>query len=105
MTTIDLRLEQELPAVIPHSSRFKAYMDIINLGNLLNKKWGVLEQYSFPGAVGVITAVNCQANAPTKATCLAGPGNYYQYNTLTKGTPTLSSNSNWEIKFGIRYEF
>ncbi len=105
VTTIDLRLEQELPAFIPHGSRFKAYMDIINLGNLLNRKWGVLEQYSFPGAVAAVTAVNCQANAPTPGSCLAGPGNYYQYNTLTKATPTLSSFSNWTMKFGIRYEF
>jgi hypothetical protein len=120
VTTVDLRFEQELPAFIPHGARFKAYMDIINLGNLLNKNWGVLEQYGFPGVINPITAVNCQANAPTPATCQAGPGNYYQYNQLfgtttpaaangfglnNKTLPTLNNASAWYLKFGIKYQF
>ncbi len=121
ITTMDVRLQQELPAFFPGGSKLKATLDIINLGNLINKKWGVLEQYSFPYKVNVVQAVNCQAtalanpslSAANKATattaCAAGPGNYYQYSTISPTTaPTVNSSnqsSTWYIKVGLKYEF
>ncbi|HEX2660552.1 MAG TPA: carboxypeptidase regulatory-like domain-containing protein, partial [Polyangia bacterium] len=104
-TTVDLRLEQEIPAFVPHGARFIAFMDIVNLGNLLNKHWGVLEQYSFPGAYPAITARNCQAGAPTPTTCTAGAGNFYQYDSFKTVLPTLNSNSGWFIDLGVKYQF
>jgi hypothetical protein len=114
ITTMDVRLEQELPAFVPNGSKLKATLDIINLGNLINKKWGVLEQWGFPYAVRVNTATNCQAaalataGAAVAAKCSAGPGNYYQYAPLTTNTPTVSGSnqsSTWYIKVGLKYQF
>jgi hypothetical protein len=69
----------------------------------------------------VVQAVNCQAtalnnpslSAANKATataaCAAGPGNYYQYSTISPTTaPTVNSSnqsSTWYIKVGLKYEF
>lgn len=121
ITTMNVRLQQELPAFFPGGSKLKATLDIINLGNLINKKWGVLEQTGFPYRVNVAQAVNCQptalanpslsASQRTSATtaCAAGPGNYYQYTSILSGaSPTVySSNqsSTWFIKVGLKYEF
>jgi hypothetical protein len=121
ITTMDVRLEQQLPAFFPDGSKLKATLDIVNLGNLINKKWGVLEQYPFPGAIRVVQATNCQATAlanpsltPAQRTtantaCVAGPGNYYQYNSISPTTlPTVNSSnqsSTWYVKVGIKYEF
>ncbi|WP_297510497.1 TonB-dependent receptor [uncultured Caulobacter sp.] len=121
LTTMDVRLQQELPAFFPGGSKLKATLDIINLGNLINKKWGVLEQYAFPYRVNVVQATNCQpaalANPSLSAAqrtaastaCSAGPGNYYQYNSISSTTtPTVNASnqsSTWYIKFGLKYEF
>lgn len=114
ITTMDVRLQQELPAFFPGGSKLKATLDIINLGNLINKKWGVLEQWGFPGAVRVATATNCQPAvlagqaASVAAKCTGGPGNYYQYGGVVTTTPTVSGSnqsSTWYVKFGLKYEF
>ena len=116
ITTMDVRLEQEFPAFFPGGAKLKAYMDIINLGNMINSKWGVLEQYGFPYTLRSVQAVNCQATAlanpaastANKALCTAGPGNYYQYGAPVSNTPTVSGtnqSSTWYIKFGLKYEF
>lgn len=43
---VDLRLAQDLPA--PDAHRAKLTFDIINLPNLLNKRWGQVKQPGFP---------------------------------------------------------
>jgi len=110
----DLRFEQELPAFLPNGAKLKLWFDIINLPNLLNKHWGVLEQTGFPGVVSPITAINCQATAPTpiKSTafsanqCASGYGNYYTYTGLfTTTNYTLDNSSDWYMDLGIKYEF
>ena len=102
VTTFDLHIAQELPAFFPGGARLEAYMDIENLGNLLNDEWGVIQQIGFPYFSNNIGAVNCQ-----RATnCIGGQGNYYQYNTFTERTPsTFSNTAVWQIKLGVRYKF
>lgn len=92
VTTVDVRLSQEFPAPFVPTGKFKLYMDIENLGNLINEKWGVTEQYPFyrgvgtvvlgcqvaglPGSCGAANAVynycSCKTQAPTRS-CLAKP--------------------------------
>ncbi len=108
----DMHFSQELPAFFPGGAKIDAYMDILNLTNLLNKKWGVVEQAGFPYLLSPIIAQNCQLSGVAgHQTCAAGAGNFYQFNTFNAkfqsvNTPGVTSNTaTWQIKLGIRYKF
>jgi hypothetical protein len=118
VTFANMRLSQELPAFFPGAAKFTAYMDLINIGNMINPRWGVLEQYGFPYVLPSVTAKNCQATGPMYSahtgTCALGAGNYYEYdsyiplNSVAKSgsnSPTYDSSSGWQIKFGLKYAF
>ena len=98
VTRIDLRIQQELPAFFPGGAKIKAFMDVQNLGNLLNDEWGVLEEVDFPYIPGV---VDVRIDPVT---------NQYVYSNFRPiGTVTSSSfsptRSVWQIAFGLKYEF
>ena len=110
--TTDVHFAQELPAFFPGAAKLEGYLDIINLGNLINKKWGVLEQGGFPYVLDPITAENCQFSGQNgNAACAHGVGNFYQYNSFSKkfetlNTPSVTANTaTWQIKIGFRYKF
>jgi hypothetical protein len=118
VTFANMRISQEVPALFPGASKFTAYVDLINIGNMINPRWGVLEQWGFPGVVPTVRAKNCQLTGPMYSkgtgTCAAGPGNYYEYdsfiptNNVQKSgynNPTYDSASGWQIKFGLKYSF
>jgi len=50
---IDLRFAQEVPGVLPNQ-KGKVFVDIQNLGNLLNSKWGEEQSVPFPFTVPVV---------------------------------------------------
>ena len=109
VTTVDVRLSQELPAFFPNGAKLEVYMDIENLGNLLNDEWGIVEQYDFYRGVPV---VNVQCGAGGAPAC-AAPGAVYTYSGTVVGgafqqpvKPFLrSENSLWQIKIGAKYKF
>ncbi len=109
--TGNLRFEQEVPAFFPNHARFKVWLDIVNFPNLLNKRWGILQQTPFPAVASPITASNCQTNAPTKITpstsaCVNGNGNFYEFETFRgPTTTTLDNTSDWYMDLGIKYDF
>jgi len=124
--TGNLRFEQEIPAFFPTHARLKVWFDIVNFPNLLNKKWGILQQEPFPNVVSPVTASNCQVNAPTKVTpsataCANGNGNFYEYEQFFRTTAaqiaagnfglsnqtkaTLDNSSDWYMDLGIKYDF
>lgn len=104
VTTVDLRLSQELPAFFPGGAKLKAYLDIENFGNMLNDEWGVLEQYTFSRSVPVV-----------EVACAGGCANasQYTYSNLQRTAGTnepvrpygVTNASLWQIKFGLRYSF
>ncbi|HEY8615773.1 TonB-dependent receptor [Phenylobacterium sp.] len=111
VTTIDLRISQELPAFFPNGAKLEVFMDIENLGNLLNDDWGVLEQYDFSRMVPVID-VSCINAAGGAAPTCAAPGARYLYRgTGVNGAfqePVKAyrrDQSLWQIKFGAKYKF
>ena len=106
VTTVDLRLSQELPAFFPGGAKLQVYMDVENLGNLLNDEWGVLEQYDFHRSVPVAT-VSCVAAGTTTATSCGAPNAAYLYsgNASAIDPYVVPSASLWQVKFGVKYKF
>jgi len=115
VTTVDLRLSQELSAPYLPTGKFKLYMDIENFGNLINEKWGVLEQYPFYKGVGTVV-LNCQTPGGAAASCGAANAVYNYSQLQNAGTNAILSGeakrpqvqlpaSTWQIKVGARFEF
>jgi hypothetical protein len=92
VTTVDLHIAQELPAFFPGGAKLEAYMDVQNLGNMLNDEWGSIQQIAFP-----YTSNNVAASIV---------GNQYSYNGFSTRSPaTFGPQSVWQVKFGFRYKF
>ncbi|MFC5577508.1 carboxypeptidase regulatory-like domain-containing protein [Lysobacter niabensis] len=49
----DMRISQELPGFM-NGHKSEIWLDILNVGNLLNKDWGQIEEVAFPGNRGVV---------------------------------------------------
>ena len=115
VASADLHIAQEFPAFFPGSAKGEVYLDIINLGNLINKNWGSVSQVGFPYGLAPVVAKNCQlatgkGTLPTQ--CVAGPGNYYEFVAFKPGnlagtlqTPASPPTPTWVVKVGLRYKF
>ncbi|VAV92135.1 hypothetical protein MNBD_ALPHA06-1937 [hydrothermal vent metagenome] len=57
----DLRISQEIPGVFPRNAKGVFYLDIQNIGNLIDSDWGVYNQVGFPYVEPVVIA-NVDAN-------------------------------------------
>lgn len=112
----DFQFSQELPGPVEgHKVIFT--VDIANLGNLLNKKWGVVKEYSNSRAGQALVNVTCaDANgvAPTAANPATCASYVYGYssvggsnNPLTDSKPfTIDpASSLWQIELGLKYKF
>ncbi|QYF86495.1 TonB-dependent receptor [Brevundimonas sp. PAMC22021] len=94
VTTVDIHIEQELPAFFPGGARLTGYLDIENFGNLLNDEWGTIQQIGFPYISNNVGATRNAANTQ------------YTYNAFTERSPSsFTAQSVWQMKFGVRYRF
>jgi hypothetical protein len=93
-TMVDLRIQQELPALNPEHS-FKLFLDIENLGNLLNDDWGRIERTRYEYERDVVSAV-----------INTGQYEYLRLNSDSsiKNFEVLSQ-SVWQIQIGLKYDF
>jgi len=96
VTRFDLHFSQEFPAFFPGGAKLQAYMDIINVGNMLNNKWGALDQVDFFYA------------APIVGVALAN--GKYTYSNFAPGVKGFANSdapnrSLWQVKFGVKYSF
>jgi len=100
INTFDVRISQELPGLFKgHKSQL--WVDIQNVGNLLNKKWGNIYDYGFFADARVAT--------------LQGINNgKYVYNFTAADEPVVANAdadgfdqgvSQWSIQLGFRYQF
>ncbi|MGV8928700.1 MAG: hypothetical protein ACOH1E_03010, partial [Brevundimonas sp.] len=121
VTTVDLRLSQELSVPFVPTGKVKLYMDVENFGNLLNADWGVTEQYPFYRGVGSVV-LQCRNAANTANAGCGTTGAIYRYSQLqtpnsvsgltapdTAGTARRPNQilpaSTWQVKLGVRFEF
>ncbi len=120
VTTADIRLSQEVSVPFVPTGKIKLYMDIENFGNLINDRWGAIEQYPFYRGVGTVV-LQCQVGG-LPGSC-AAPGAVFNYSQLQ--TPNLAlgaqpdaslagearrptsqlPSSTWQVKLGARFEF
>ena len=101
--TVDLKLTQEIPLLSSHGVRAELYMNVLNLANWFNKKWGIQEElpFSYKRAVAGATFV------PTGN---GGAGSWaYTYNANTLDALPVTANdtpvSRWQVLAGLRLKF
>ncbi|GAC1374907.1 MAG: carboxypeptidase regulatory-like domain-containing protein [Hymenobacter sp.] len=94
---LDLRLTAKLPVAKAGTQRLEISFDIINLGNLLNRAWGL--QYFVPN-------INNSGYALLDFVRIDGKTPVYQFHN-PGGTPwqTDPINSRWQGQVGLRYSF
>ncbi|CAD2247460.1 TonB-dependent receptor [Xanthomonas arboricola] len=92
----DLHIEQEIPGFFK-DNKASVWLDVMNVGNLLNKKWGRVEEYGFPGMRGVVEYGGIDAAS----------GKYvYRFNTPDQSTVYDDRGiSRWALQLGFRYQF
>jgi carboxypeptidase family protein/TonB-dependent receptor-like protein len=94
-TIVDLRLQQEFPGVMEDHRTF-VFLDIENLGNLLNSDWGRIERTRYEYERDVVSAR------------ITNNGQYEYSNLNSDGSIKnleVLSQSVWQVQFGIKYEF
>jgi hypothetical protein len=94
VNNFDVRFSQEMPGFMKgHKTTFT--LDFLNFGNLLNKKWGRIDEIGFPSNRSFVN-FNGLEN-----------GNYvYSVGTLEDlGTRQASGESQWAVQATLRYEF
>ncbi|QBG99519.1 TonB-dependent receptor [Xanthomonas oryzae] len=92
----DLHIEQELPGFFD-GNKAQIWLDVMNVGNLLNKNWGRVDEYGFPGFKGVVEYGGIDA----------ATGKYvYRFNEPDQSTVYDDKGiSRWALQLGFRYQF
>jgi hypothetical protein len=93
ITRIDMGFEQEVKVFDDHAVTFE--FNLFNVGNLINKKWGLYQTPVFQNFQSVVAA-----NYDRET-------NRFIYNSFTAGNglQTNTSASQWQLQIGARYEF
>lgn len=107
VNTFDLRISQELPGFFKgHKS--KVWVDIQNVGNLLNKDWGHILDWGFNGnqaaasLVGIDKATGKYVYGYRSGTSFGQPGNLA---VPTDSDSNTNGISQWSVQVGFRYDF
>ncbi len=95
--TVDMRITQELPGFVKdHKSVIS--LDIFNVGNLMNKKWGQINEIGFPSTRSFVNYVGTDAQGR------------YVYSVRNTGVTDFTTRqqrleSQWQMQVTFRYEF
>jgi outer membrane receptor for ferrienterochelin and colicin len=92
----DVRISQELPGFFG-DNKSELWVDILNIGNLLNDEWGQIDEVAFPGNLGVVEYGGIDTTT----------GRYvYRFNTPdTSRIYDDRGISRWSVQVGFRYQF
>ena len=95
VNNVDVRVSQQLPAL---SAKHKASisLDILNFGNLLNKKWGRIDEIGFPSNRSFVNYAGINA---------AGKYVYSLGTTEDFVTRQAAGESQWAVQITLKYEF
>ncbi|MBD9367536.1 carboxypeptidase regulatory-like domain-containing protein [Xanthomonas sp. XNM01] len=101
INSFDVRISQELPGFFKgHKSEI--WLDVMNVGNLINKDWGHIYDYGFFANKGIASAVGMYQ------------GKYvYSFNEASIDRPAVQNTrdsidqgvSQWSLQLGFRYKF
>ncbi|MFT4247695.1 MAG: TonB-dependent receptor [Pseudomonas sp.] len=102
VNTFDVRISQELPGFFKgHKSEI--WLDIVNVGNLLNKKWGRIYDYGFYADQGVARFVGIDQASGKYIYNFTTPTSASYANADADGFNT--GVSQWSLQLGFRYKF
>lgn len=106
VNSFDVKISQQFPGFMKgHESEI--WLDIMNIGNMFNSSWGVIEQQPFPGMRGVVEYGGICGAAVT-AVCTAGSNGKYVYRFNTPDKLEVYDDkgvSRWALQVGFRYNF
>ena len=95
VNNIDMRISQELPGFTSkHRATFA--LDFLNFGNLLNKKWGRIDEIAFPSRRSFVNYAGLDTT---------GKYVYTLGNTTDFVTRQTERESQWAIQATLRYSF
>ncbi len=95
VNNFDVRVSQELPG-FAKSHKTSLTLDILNFGNMLNKKWGRIDEIGFPSNRSFVNYNGLDAN---------GKYIYSMGTTEDLVTRNASNESQWAVQVTLRYEF
>ena len=92
----DVRISQELPGFFA-GNKAEIWLDILNIGNMIDKDWGVIEEIGFPLMRGIVEYGGIDAAS----------GRYvYRFNTPdSQRVYDARGISRWALQLGFRYSF
>ena len=97
--SFDVRLSQEVPGFFKGNKGILTF-DILNFGNLLNRKWGRINEVGFQGAGGLVRSF---------VDYVGMENGKYVYNTRpvveSLETRQVKGESQWALQATVKYEF
>ena len=99
----DVRISQEIPLF--RDTRAELWLDVLNIGNLIDDEWGLIEEAAFPYNVGVARMAGV-----ANAAYVYHVSNYVHDSTGVVNNPSLVrkdavGESRWALQVGFRFEF
>ena len=94
VNTFDVRISQEVPGFLPKHKGVIS-LDILNVGNLLNKEWGRIDEIGFPSNRSFVNYAGMKDGK-------------YVYNTVNVEdmvTKQSKGESQWAAQVTLKYEF
>ncbi len=87
----DIKVLQDIKIAQNHTIQLS--LDVLNFGNLISSKWGIVEEPAFNQVLGVTVDDN---NVPTYN---------FDENLINTYTAATDARSRWRAQFGVRYIF